>query len=241
MQRRWTAAAAAITALDANGSVVTRNSDPFDGYVLTPANNAANPTNSNQFTQMEGNFSLFWGLAVNLWVGILVPDNTPFDQVLEANAGAFETLGEPGERGLVNDQLTCGLAGADPNYCFTELGNFKRDSNAMATQGVTGEGGVGGHLVSSPGTRTPGSNEPDPLLGLDLFFASNLSLKNPNFRTGRCGECHAVPTLTDHTMPFTFKAQLRDRAVTAANRQFLTNSMLRIREKIRYARPGPLP
>jgi cytochrome c peroxidase len=202
--------AAAITALDANGAVVTRNSDPFDGYVLTPANNAANPTNSNQFTQMEGNFSLFWGLGVNLWVGILVSDNTPFDQVLEANAGAFETLGEPGERGLVNDQLTCGLAGADPNYCFTELGNFKRDSNAMATQGVTGEGGVGGHLVSSPGTRTPGSNQPDPLLGLDLFFASNLSLKNPNFRTGRCGECHAVPTLTDHTMPFTFKAQLRD-------------------------------
>ena len=80
----------------------------------------------------------------------------------------------------------------------------------MATEGVTGEGGVGGHLVPSPGTRTPGSNEPDPLLGLDIFFSSNLSLKNSNFRTARCGECHAVPTLTDHTMPFTFKAQLRD-------------------------------
>ena len=192
------------------GTVVSGTADPFDGYVLTIASGTATPTNTNQFTHMEGNFSLFWGLSVNLWVGVLVPDNTPFDQVLEANAGAFETLGEPGERGLVNDQLTCGLPDADPNYCFTELGNFKRDSDAMATQGVTGEGGVGGHLVSSPGTRTPGSNQPDPLLGLDLFFASNLSLKNPNFRTGRCGECHAVPTLTDHTMPFTFKAQLRD-------------------------------
>ena len=201
----------AVPILASGGTVNTTNTaDPFDGYVLTPAPGAAVASDTNQFTHMEGNFSLFWGLSVNLWVGILVPDNTPFDQVLEANAGAFETLGEPGERGLVNDQLTCGLPGTDPNYCFTELGHFKRDTNAMATQGVTGEGGVGGHLVSSPGTRTPGSNEPDPLLGLDLFFSSNLSLKNPNFRTGRCGECHAVPTLTDHTMPFTFKAQLRD-------------------------------
>src|SRR5207249_480121 len=32
----------------------------------------------------------------------------------------------------------------------------------------------------------------------------------PNFRSARCGECHALPTLTDNTMPFTFKAQLRD-------------------------------
>ncbi len=200
-----------VIPIDVGGTVSTTNTaDPFDGYVLTPASDPAVAADTNQFRQMEGNFSLFWGLGVNLWVGILVPDNTPFDQVLEANAGAFEALGEPGERGLVNDQLTCGLAGADPNYCFTELGNFKRDSDAQATQGVTGEGGVGGHLVPSPGTRTPGSNEPDPLLGLDIFFSSNLSLKNPNFRTARCGECHAVPTLTDHTMPFTFKAQLRD-------------------------------
>lgn len=201
---------AVVAALDADGVVRTHNNDPFDGFVLRPASGTAVASNTNQFTQMEGNFSLFWGLSVNLWVGILVPDNTPFDQVLEANAGAFETLGEPGERGLVNDQLACGVTGVDPNYCFTELGNFKRDDNAMATQGVTGEGGVGGHLVPAPGTRHALSNEPDPLLGLDLFFASNLSLKNPNFRTGRCGECHAVPTLTDHTMPFTFKAQLRD-------------------------------
>ena len=53
-------------------------------------------------------------------------------------------------------------------------------------------------------------SDPDPLLGLDIFFASNLSLKNPNFRTGRCGECHAIPTLTDHTMPFTSKINLMD-------------------------------
>ena len=141
---------------------------------------------------------------------ILVPDNTPFDQVLDANPGAFTALGEPNEPGLVNDQLMCGQVGADPNHCFTEVGNFKRDNNVLALQGVTGENAAGGHHVSSPGSRVPGANAPDPLLGLDIFFASNLSLKNPDFRTGRCGECHAIPTLTDHTMPFTSKINLMD-------------------------------
>jgi len=43
------------------------------------------------------------------------------------------------------------------------------------------------------------------LLGFDIFFGSNLSLKNPNFRSARCGACHNAPALTDHTFPFTVK------------------------------------
>jgi hypothetical protein len=206
----------AIPVLDPSGVVVNSPADPFDNYVLTIAAGAANPNNTNQFRQMEANFSLFWGLSINAWVQILVPDNTPFDQTLDANPGAFQALGEPGERGLVPDFLMCGQASTlagdvnDPNYCFTEVGNFKRDSDVLALRGVTGEGGAGGTLVPSGGTRAPGSNTPDPLLGMDIFFASNLSLKNPDFRTGRCGECHAIPTLTDHTMPFTSKINLMD-------------------------------
>jgi cytochrome c peroxidase len=190
------------------GLVVNSAADPFDGFVLSTAAGAAVAADTNQFTQMEGNFSLFWGLSINAWVQILVPDNTPFDQLLDVNPGAFAALGEPGEPGLVADLLNCGQAGADPNYCFTPMGNFKRDPGVMALQTPAGEGGAGGTLVVSGGNRGP--NDPDPLLGMDVFFASNLSLKNPNFRTGRCGECHAIPTLTDHTMPFTSKINLMD-------------------------------
>jgi hypothetical protein len=192
-------------------TVVDSSNDPFDGFVLgAPQAGPADATNTNQYRQIEANFPLFWGLSVNTWVQLLVPDNTPFDQLLDDNPGAFAALGEPGEPGLVNDLLMCGRPGADPNYCFTEVGNFKRDSNVRALQGVTGENTAGGRLVDSGGTRAPGSNAPDPLLGLDIFFSSNLSLKNPSFRTGRCGECHAIPTLTDHTMPFTSKINLMD-------------------------------
>jgi cytochrome c peroxidase len=155
--------------------------DPFDGYVLSAATSPAAATDTNQFTQMEGNFSLFWGLSVNLWAQSLVPDDTPFDRFLDANPDAFRALGEPNEPGLVDDLPAC--TSATERDCFRPVGNFQRNVPA--------------------GSR-------DPLLGMDLFFASNLSLKNPNFRTGRCGECHAAPTLTDNTMPFTVKAQLGD-------------------------------
>ncbi len=204
-----TAPAPGIQVLGANGALANAATDPFDGFVLSaPQSAGADPANTNQFSQMEANFSLFWGLGVHMWVQILVPDNTPFDQLLDANPGAFQALGEPGEPGLVEGQLNCGSPGADPNYCFTEVGNFKRDPGVVALRNATSEGGTGAVAFPAGGTRPAGA--PDPLLGLDIFFASNLSLKNPNFRTARCGECHAVPTLTDHTVVFTSKGQLRD-------------------------------
>ncbi len=169
----------AVPILAANGTVnLSNTADPFDGYVLSIVGGAADPNNTNHFTQMEGNFSLFWGLSIQKWVNILVPDNTPFDQFLDANPGAFAALGEPGEPGLVEDFLNCGQATPvagdvnDPNYCFTPFGNFKRDPGVKALRRPTGEGGTGGTLVESGGTR--GATDPDPLLGLDIFFASNL-------------------------------------------------------------------
>jgi len=196
-----------IRVLDATGTVVDSAQDPFDNYVLSIVNGPVSRTDTNQFTHMEGNFSLFWGLGVHMWVQLLVPDNTPFDQFLEANPDAFMSLGDTSERLLVDDLLNCTTPGQ--RNCFSEFGHFKRDPNVVALTNATGEGGAGATQTPAPGTRNP-STDPDPLLGADIFFASNLSLKNPNFRSGRCGACHNLPTLTDHTMPFTFKAQLPD-------------------------------
>ncbi len=101
-----------IPVLAANGTVDTANTaDPFDNYVLTIAAGAVDPNATNQFRQMEANFALFWGLSINAWVQILVPDDTPFDRLLDVNPGAFASLGEPGEPGLVPDLLNCGQHG----------------------------------------------------------------------------------------------------------------------------------
>lgn len=187
-----------------NGAVVESAADPFDNYVLTAAAGPVATADTNQFTQMEANMPLFFGLSVHLWGTILVPDDTPMDRFFDANPDSHTTFGESGEPFLVTDLLNCsgenGTGGTQP--CFTEVGNFKRDSAAaspslIARINCTLEGGADCDVFESHGTRQPG--DPDPLRGLDFFLGSNMSLKNPNFRSLRCGECHAGGTLTDHT------------------------------------------
>ncbi|MBI3848464.1 MAG: PKD domain-containing protein [Planctomycetes bacterium] len=74
--------------------------DPFDGVTLTIVSGAANPAATNQFTQKEANFSLFFGLSVQVWTQILVPNDTPFDQFHDANPNEFlgivNNIGPPG-------------------------------------------------------------------------------------------------------------------------------------------------
>ncbi len=235
--------AASIQVLDPDGVVRAHNNDPFDGYVLNIASGSAIPTDTNQFTQMEGNLSLFWGQSIHLWATVLVPDDTPDDKFLDKNPDVGATNGESGEPLLVLDLPNCP---APPRYtrgyfigasgflnyrgsCFTEVGNFKRDPYNPAdivrfqndTAGhprmtacideILAPGGIRTctNRVQAGGTRNP-ATDPDPLLGFDLFFGANVSLKNPNYRSARCGACHNAPALTDNTSAFTVKAMELD-------------------------------
>jgi len=49
----------------------------------------SNATTTGGFTQMEANFSLFWGLAVQLYEMTLISDQTPFDKFLAGNTNAL--------------------------------------------------------------------------------------------------------------------------------------------------------
>jgi cytochrome c peroxidase len=235
--------AAAISVLDGDGVVRAHNKDPFDDFVLSLAAGPAAAADTNQFNQMEANFSLFWGQSIHLWATLLVPDDTPWDQWLDRNPDGGFAMGESGEPLLVLDMPNCvnNVPGAQPpGYtrgpdnpsCFTEFGNFKRDPynpndivhfqndtaghpRMTACLAETTIGGIAAtrvctNRVPAGGTRQPSA--PDPLLGMDIFFGSNTSLKNPNFRSARCGACHNAPTLTDNTTPFTHKTMLVDPA-----------------------------
>ncbi len=198
------------------GKPIPVGCDPFDGYVLSiDTTGPAAPVNTNQFTQMEANMALFWGLSIHLWGTILIPDDTPFDRFMDANPDNFKSFGESGEPFLVLDLRNCTGENGTGNVqsCFTEVGNFRRDSAAVSPalnvrSNCTLEGGQDCTLVPSHGTRA--LNNPDPLMGLDFFLGSNFSLKNPNFRTLRCGECHAGGTLTDHTFEISHQASFGD-------------------------------
>jgi cytochrome c peroxidase len=190
-----------------NGSAVdaTNHNDPFDGYVLNIANGPSMPANTNQFTHMEANMSLFWGLSIHAWGAMLVSDDAPFDRFMDANPDSFMTFGESDEPNLALDLLTCAQTGG-VQPCFTEVGNFKRDPGVEAKINCVAQNDC--TTTPSGGTRTPGSV--DPLMGLDFFLGSNLSLKNPNFRSLRCGECHAAGTLTDHTFEISHQISFGD-------------------------------
>ncbi|MBI5118999.1 CHRD domain-containing protein [Candidatus Poribacteria bacterium] len=49
----------------------------------------ARPLASNEYTQMEANFSLFFGLAIQMYESTLVSDNTPFDKYQEGDTTAL--------------------------------------------------------------------------------------------------------------------------------------------------------
>jgi cytochrome c peroxidase len=89
--------------------------------VLDPAN----PTTST-FTQMEANFALFFGLAIQEYEKTLIPSQTRFDAYAEA-AVAYNSLAVPG----LTDQEKRGLAifegdGIDPNRYSAPDGRCSR-------------------------------------------------------------------------------------------------------------------
>jgi len=67
----------------------------FTDYVDGNGNPAPPGTlasNTNYYNQMEYNFSMFWGLAIQAYEATLVSDNSPFDQFMAGNPSALSPL-----------------------------------------------------------------------------------------------------------------------------------------------------
>ncbi len=78
--------------------------DPFDGYVIAVARGQAKKNDTDEFTQMEANFSLFFGLSVQVYEQLLIPDNTPWDQFNDVNPRVGSAVAQPGEQGTLPPQ-----------------------------------------------------------------------------------------------------------------------------------------
>jgi hypothetical protein len=86
-------APARCTGLDNAGFPFPAGCDPFDGYVLSVGTGPAALDNTNQFNQMEANFSLLFGLAVQAYESLTIPDDTPADRFFDANPNAGHGIG----------------------------------------------------------------------------------------------------------------------------------------------------
>lgn len=173
-----------------NGSA---SGDPVDGYELALANGAANSADTNQFTQMEANFSLFFGLGVQMYEELLIPDDTAFDKFMDANPKAANGVGQPGERGTLEPSLVRSLVGTltlipdNPNTPFydgfgpDEIYGFDIFAGANLTAALP-EGSPRNPI------QTNGSNE------------TTAVGSNPFLRTARCAQCHLGPEQTDASL-----------------------------------------
>ena len=139
-----------------NGVLTPAGCDPFDGYVLSaPVAGPANPFDTNQFTQLEANFSLFFALAVQAYESLTIPDHTPADRFFDVNPNAGHGVGEPGDQAvlfptLIPDLLDDGLLNGT-NAGFVTL------------------------IPDDPATPWYDAFGPDELFGFDLFAGANLT------------------------------------------------------------------
>lgn len=98
-----------------------------DTHIVTYTNGAPSilphpgtPLNTNQFTQMEANFSLFFGLAVQMYESTLVSDQTPFDHVLEGQR-AFTPLEEVGNAIFAGECAVCHAGSEFTSAAYSNL------------------------------------------------------------------------------------------------------------------------
>jgi len=54
------------------------------------------PFNTDEYSQMEYNFSMFWGVAIQMYESTLVSDSSRFDQFMEGNRSALSAIEQRG-------------------------------------------------------------------------------------------------------------------------------------------------
>lgn len=165
--------------------------DPFDGYCLTIARGEARRRNRDEFRQIEANFSAFFGLSIQTWEQLLIPDDSPFDRFMDANPLAANGVAQPGEQGtlppamvrqLVTGSPTGNLVFPDAAFGPEELFGFDIFAGANLTAALP---------VGSP--RNPAGQGSNPFL-----------------RTARCMLCHLGPEQSDHTISVNHGLMLSD-------------------------------
>jgi cytochrome c peroxidase len=90
-------------------------------------------TTPDGFTQMEANFSLFWGLAIQLYEATLVSDRTPFDRFL---AGNLNAMSKPAQRGFAIFTEKCVVCHSGSELTSAATGSSLSKTNSDANPAV---------------------------------------------------------------------------------------------------------
>src|SRR5438105_5997776 len=115
-RRPWWQSSKVVT-YDANGNPTFSNApqDNQGDNENEDGSQASRPTSTNQYSVMEANFSLFFGLSIQLYLGTLVADDTPFDRFLDGQPTALTPQQQAGLNPF------CGKAGCARCHSGSEL------------------------------------------------------------------------------------------------------------------------
>ncbi len=96
------------------------------------------PRNSDEFRQIEFNFAVFWGLAIQAYEATLVSDDAPIDRFAEGNPNALTALQQAGLQEFVGGGSQCTQCHQGPEFtaaAFTNVARGGFDASSLPAQG----------------------------------------------------------------------------------------------------------
>ncbi len=151
------------------------------------------------YTQMENNFSLFWGLAIQAYEATLVSDDSPFDQAQEGRAAATNPLTDPSSpefrgKNLFNGKGKCISCHSGPEFTAASVTHVqgKMGIGSYLQRMLMGDGGVALYDVGfynigvRPAKEDVGVGATDPY-GYPLSFTRNAKKSSNGYNISPLG------------------------------------------------------
>jgi len=181
--------------------------DGSSTITIDPAKNEACPAGTTDYSQMEYNFSLFWGVAIQMYESTLVADQTPLDKFLEQQqtyslvgdnqANSYTIQLKPGI-----DPFTISVVGLNPKFDMSDQDTFAFDNGYGRFTGT----GLDGTIDYARGVLVLNFEEP-PVSTVPIRISYSVGPTSMTagqlrglliFETkGRCIVCHGGPELSN--------------------------------------------
>jgi len=142
------------------------------GAFIDPQN--VDPSRTNQYNQMEYNFSMFWGLAIQAYEATLISDDSPFDRFMAGNRTAMSSLAQKGMNIFTGKGhcLKCHNGAEFTDAAVSSIASQGIIQRVFAADGGTYVRDTGFHNISvRPTTDDPGQAGGDGITGAPLSVA----------------------------------------------------------------------
>ncbi len=138
------------------------------------------------YTQVETNFSLFFGLSVMLYESTLVSDDSPFDRFLDGNPSALSESAQRGMNTFLSDGAACFNCHVGAELTAASISNATNplEPGLVETMNM-GDGGIATYDIGfynigvTPTTADAGRGDNDPF-GNPLSFSRQRAIVNGN-------------------------------------------------------------